>query len=171
MREPAGTTILVAYATKYGSTREIAEVIGTTLREAGLTVEVHPAVEVRDVRPYGAVILGSALYSATWLREANRFARVHAAALAERPVWLFSSGPLDHSASAGDLPIPAHVAEATAAIGARGHRMFGGRLAADAPGLTPEILATHRVGDFRDWASIESWARQIVAEWTGAPGG
>lgn len=164
MSGPPAATVLVAYATKFGSNREIAEAIGETLRSEGLTVEVRPAGEIRDVRPYRAVVLGSAIYSATWLKEANRFARIHAEALAERPVWLFSSGPLDHSADHQDIPITAHAAEVVAGFPYRGHRTFGGRLLADTPGLDPAILATHRTGDFRDFAAVRDWAREIAAE-------
>ena len=163
MSGPPAAAVLVAYATKFGSNREIAEAIGETLRSEGLTVEVRPAAEVADVRPYGAVVLGSALYSATWLKEANRFARMHAEALGERPVWLFSSGPLDHSADQEDIPITAHVAEVTARFTHQGHRTFGGRLLVDTPGLDPAILATHRTGDFRDFAAVRAWAREIAA--------
>ena len=155
--------VLVAYASKLGSTRDIAETIGETVRGEGLEVDVRPAAEVTELTPYGAVVLGSALYSATWLREANRFARDHAEALRARPVWLFSSGPLDHSADQGELPVTAHVAQATNAIAAREHRTFGGRLVAGTPGLDPKLLQTHRQGDFRDWDAIHVWARGIAA--------
>ena len=155
--------MLVAVASKHGSTREIAEEIGETLRAAGLEVDVRPAGEVRTVAPYSAVVVGSALYAATWLREANRFVRVHASALAQRPVWLFSSGPLDQSARFAEIPMTPHVAAETAAIGVRGHRTFGGRLEADTPGLDPAVLHTHRTGDFRDWDAISAWAAEIAA--------
>ncbi len=159
---PTVPRVLVAYASKLGSTRDIAETIGETIRAEGLEADVLPAGEVEDLGPYGAVVLGSALYSATWLREANRFARDHADALRALPVWLFSSGPLDRSADAGDLPVAPHVAQATNAIGAREHRTFGGRLAEGTPGLDPKLLQTHRQGDFRDWDAIHDWARSIA---------
>jgi menaquinone-dependent protoporphyrinogen oxidase len=165
MNKPASPAprVLVAYASKLGSTRDIAETVGETIRDEGLEVDVRAAAEVEDLSLYGAVVLGSALYSATWLREANRFARDHAEALQVRPVWLFSSGPLDHSADKGDLPVTTHVAQATNAIGAREHRTFGGRLIAGTPGLDPKVLQTHRQGDFRDWDAIHAWARSIAA--------
>lgn len=53
--------ILVAYATKAGSTAEVAEVIGQVLRETGATVDVLPARAVEDLTPYRAVIIGSAV--------------------------------------------------------------------------------------------------------------
>ena len=161
--------VLVAYATKHGSTREVAEEIGRVLRQRGLDTDVAEARLVRDLAPYGAVVLGSALYAAHWQRGANRFVARHLAALQARPVWLFSTGPLDRSADAGLLPAPPSVAITTDPIGARAHRVFGGRLLADTPGLDPQVLATHPVGDFRDWAAIRAWALGIAAA-LAAPG-
>ncbi|MEW6224509.1 MAG: flavodoxin domain-containing protein [Chloroflexota bacterium] len=155
--------VLVAYATKHGSTREVAEEIGRELRQQGLDTDVAEARLVRDLAPYDAVVLGSALYAAHWQRDANRFVARHLAALQARPVWLFSTGPLDRSADAGLLPAPPSVALTTGPIGARAHRVFGGRLLADTPGLDPQVLATHPVGDFRDWAAIRAWAQGIAA--------
>lgn len=157
-----GTRILVAYATKHGSTREIAEAIGRVLRDAGLDTIVAPARDVTDLEPYDVIVLGSALYAAHWQRDANRFVARHLVALQRRPVWLFSSGPLDRSADAGTLPAAPSVAITTDPIGARGHRTFGGRLLADTPGLDPHVLLTHPVGDFRDWDAIRDWARAIA---------
>jgi menaquinone-dependent protoporphyrinogen oxidase len=155
--------VLVAYATKHGSTREVAEEIGRVLRDAGLDTDVAEARLVSDLAPYGAVVLGSALYAAHWQRDANRFVARHLAALRTRPVWLFSTGPLDHSADAGLLPAPPSVAITTDPIGARAHRVFGGRLFSDTPGIDPQVLATHPVGDFRDWDAIRAWAVGIAA--------
>ena len=155
-------TVLVAYASKHGATREIAEAIGATLLAAGHAVDVRPARDVRSLGPATAVILGSALYAAHWQRDATRFVRRHHAALRERPVWLFSSGPLDDSASRTRLPVPEPVAAATVGLGARDHRTFGGRLLPDAPGVDPHILATHPTGDFRDWEAIRAWAAAIA---------
>jgi menaquinone-dependent protoporphyrinogen oxidase len=160
--------VLVAYASKHGSTHEIADVIGDTIHEAlgeaDATVEVSAAHLVRDISGYDAIVLGSALYAAHWQREANRFVARHREELARRPVWLFSSGPLDRSADAGVLPATPAVAHVIAAIDARDHRTFGGRLLPDTPGLDPQILATHPTGDFRDWVAIRAWAVRIADE-------
>lgn len=156
--------VLVAYATKMGSTAEIAEAIAATLRAAGLEATAQSARDVQDVTTFDAVILGSALYAAHWQRDANRFVTRHASALQGRPVWLFSSGPLDRRLAAADLPIAPQAAELTAGLAPRGHRTFGGRLDADGQGVDPQILATHPVGDFRDWTAIRDWAASIAVE-------
>ncbi len=158
------TRVLVAYASKLGSTAEIADSIAATLRSAGLDAAATAARDVTDLTAFDAVILGSALYAAHWQRDANRFVSRHRAALQERPLWLFSSGPLDRRLAAADLPIGQHAAEITADLAPRGHRTFGGRLEADAPGVDPHLLATHPIGDFRDWAVITDWAASIAVE-------
>jgi menaquinone-dependent protoporphyrinogen oxidase len=158
-----GSRVLVAYATKHGSTREIAEEIGRVLEAAGLETVVMPARGVVDLAPYDAIVLGSALYAAHWRREANRFVTRHLEELRHRPVWLFSSGPLDRSADAGILPATPTVAVTAELIGAQGHCTFGGRLLADTPGLDPQVLLTHPVGDFRNWPAIRDWAATIAS--------
>jgi menaquinone-dependent protoporphyrinogen oxidase len=155
--------VLVAFATKHGSTGEIAEAVGAALRDAGIEAQVRRARDVATIAPYDAVVLGSALYSAHWQREANRFVKRHLAELQKRPVWLFSSGPLDHSAEFADIPLTEHVAPVVAPIGARGHRTFGGRLLEGTPGVDASMIATHRVGDYRNWDHVDAWAREIAA--------
>src|SRR5512142_1172702 len=85
--------ILITCASKYGATMEIAEKIGGTLRQAGLQADVLPVDGVGDLSSYQAVILGSALYIGKWQKEAVAFLKTHEKILADRPVWLFSSGP------------------------------------------------------------------------------
>ena len=85
--------ILVTYASKYGATKEIAEKIGEVLRQAGLQADVFPVDGIRDLTPYKAVILGSAVYIGKWHKEAAAFLQTNEKILADRPVWLFSSGP------------------------------------------------------------------------------
>jgi menaquinone-dependent protoporphyrinogen oxidase len=153
---------LVAYASKLGSTGEIAEALAVELRAAGHHADVQPVTAVRSLDGYEAVIIGSALYAAHWQRDANRFVQRHLAALQAVPVWLFSSGPLDSRLALANLPITEHAQEITGAIGAIGHRTFGGRLLADAP-VDPQVLATHAIGDFRNWDDIQAWGREIAA--------
>jgi menaquinone-dependent protoporphyrinogen oxidase len=87
-------SILIAYATRYGSTREVAEAVGARLREQGLTVEVRRAREVQSVDGFRAVVLGAPLYIGSLLREARKFLNRHQTALARMPVALFVLGPV-----------------------------------------------------------------------------
>jgi len=86
-------SILVAYATRYGSTQEVAERIAATLRESGLTVDVQPVKQVRTLDGYRAVVLGAPLYIGSWLKDAQRFLTQHQTALEKLPVAIFSLGP------------------------------------------------------------------------------
>ena len=96
--------VLIADGSAHGSTAEIAEWIGETLRGNNFIAEVHPAADVHFLEGYDAVVLGGALYATRWHHDARRFARRHQHALRSRPIWLFSSGPLDESADAHDIP-------------------------------------------------------------------
>jgi len=161
--------VLIAYGTKNGATAEIAEWIAEELREQGLDTDVRSAAEVRDIAPYDAVVLGAGLYAGRWQRDAAGFARRHRQALTRRPVWLFSSGPLDASATERDIPAARGVARIVDRLDARDHVTFGGRLTEGAQGfIARQILKQGKGGDFRDREQIRAWAQRIAAELTGA---
>jgi menaquinone-dependent protoporphyrinogen oxidase len=160
--------ILVAYASKHGATAEIAERIGQTLRDAGLAVQVQPAETVPDLAPYEAVVLGSAVYAGQWLKEAASFLTENEAALSNRPVWLFSSGPTgkgDPLELMQGWRFPEDLKPVADRIGARDLAFFGGAL--DPQKLNfPEKMIVRALkaptGDFRDWDSIEAWAGSLA---------
>lgn len=157
--------ILVAYGTKNGSTAEIAEWIGGSLRQSGLETDVRDAADVRDIDLYDAVVLGGALYAGRWHRDARRFVRRHDRVLVDRPVWLFSSGPLDPSASERDISPAPGVGRIAYRLDAREHVTFGGRLQEGAKGwVARQILNSGKGGDYRDPERIHAWARGISAQ-------
>ena len=155
--------VLVAYATKLGSTGEIAETIAHVLRDGGHRALALPARDVRSLDDWDGVILGSAVYAAFWQKDARLFIERFREDLKARPLWLFSGGPLDRRLARADQPITPHGAEITAGLGARAHRTFGGRLSPNAA-VDAQILQTHRIGDFRDWQSIVDYAYRIARE-------
>jgi menaquinone-dependent protoporphyrinogen oxidase len=158
------TRVLVAYASERGGTAEIADWIGAELRRAGVEADVRPAGEVSELDGYDAVVVGGALYEGRWHREARRFVRHHASGLAHRPVWLFSSGPLDHTARERTIePVPG-VAKFADRLHARGHATFGGRLAPDARGFLASKIAKRMSGDYRDREQVAEWATGIARE-------
>jgi menaquinone-dependent protoporphyrinogen oxidase len=157
-------SVLVAYGTKHGSTREIAEAIADELQRSGVEAEVMAAEDVRDLAPFEAVVLGGALYMGRWHRAARSFGRWFAPLLLKRQVWLFSSGPLDHSADVREIPPVPGVAKLAAEVGARGHATFGGSLAPDVTGFPAKAMAKKVAGDYRDFDAIRAWARGISDE-------
>lgn len=159
--------MLVAYAGKNGSTEEIAHWLADTLNDSGVNAVARPAALEGAPEQYDAVVLGSALYAGRWQRPALRFAHRHAEMLAAKPLWLFSSGPLDASAAEKDLPPVRGVARLAERLHAHGHVTFGGRLEQGAKGwIARMILRQNRGGDFRDQEQIRDWARGIAAEMT-----
>jgi menaquinone-dependent protoporphyrinogen oxidase len=153
--------VLVTHGSKRGGTAELAEMIAAELRAHGFAVDCLPADGMPEVSPYEVVIVGGALYMMRWHRAARRFVRRNAAALQQRKVWLFSSGPLDDSAS-HELPPVRGVAELMARVGARGHVTFGGRLAPDARGFVASKMAKTHAGDWRDRDAVRTWTASIA---------
>ena len=167
--------ILVAVASRHGSTLEIAETVAAVLRARGFEVTVASPSAVADPAGYDAVVLGSAVYAGHWLEPAAAFVHGHAEELRGRPVWLFSSGPLGDPGTSLERRMAAVSpgVELAQACGAREHRAFGGKLARD--DLSPlQRLGTRvvggLVGDWRPWEEIQAWAGAIAdqlahAEW------
>lgn len=170
--------VLVAYATKHHATGEIAEAIGDALRAHGLMTDVVPAHEVGSVDQYGAVVLGSAVYMGRWRKDAMRVLKKNRSALAERDVWLFSSGPVDDPAKeltpeeackAVKWTRPKKVEALAAEIGAHEHAVFAGRIdesgSVARKGMARALPEEHR--DQRDWDMICAWADGIAEKIAG----
>ena len=161
--------VLVAYASKHGSTAEIAEVIADTLRGAGLDVDCVDAGAVRSVERYDAVVLGSAVYIKRWRGDAKRFLRRHRRTLARRPFWVFSSGPVGEPTGEEDQAWlePPRTMRKVEQLGAREHVVFGGRMPPDARGPAGRAMAEGippEYRDRRDWNEIRAWAERVAAE-------
>jgi menaquinone-dependent protoporphyrinogen oxidase len=159
-------TVLVAYASKHGSTEGIAQAIADRIRELGEPAEVGSVDEIRDVAEYRAIVLGSAVYAGSWMKEAVEFAHRFAEALAERPVWLFSSGPLGTDVE-DEEEQPRQLGEMGGIIRPIDHRMFFGALDRNALGFGERMMVKAvkaPEGDFRDWAAIRGWADGIARE-------
>ncbi len=156
--------ILVAVASRHGSTHEIADALARELATAGHTVDVHTVEDSPTVDGYDAAVIGSAVYMGKWLPQAVQFVGRHQAQLAAMPVWLFSSGPLgsDDPQPKGE---PARLDQLMGRTGARGHRMFVGKLDKHELGFGERFIVRALGapgGDFRDWAAINVWADEIA---------
>ncbi len=160
--------VLVAYATKYGGTAEIAERIGQVLEAAELHPDVLPVASVGDLARYQAVVLGSAVYLGQWRSEAIRFVKANETLLAERPLWLFSSGPPgegDPVELLNGWRFPRALAPFIDRILPRDIAVFHGVVNLEKLNLLERWMVKNiksPVGDFRDWSTITSWARGIA---------
>ncbi|MBU1660124.1 MAG: flavodoxin domain-containing protein [Chloroflexi bacterium] len=160
--------VLVAFATKYGATAEIAEKIGQVLREAGLRTDVLSMDRVGDLTPYQAVVLGSAVYIGLWRKEAATFLKSNEKALTERSVWLFSSGPTGE----GELAeltegwrFPKSLQLVADRIQPRDITIFHGDVDMKKLNFIEKWMVKNvetSLGDFRDWDAITSWATAIA---------
>jgi len=160
--------VLVAYATKYGATAEIAGKIGESLRGAGLEAEVAAVDRAGDVAQYEAVIVGSAVYIGSWRKEAANFLKANEQKLTGMPVWLFSSGPTGEGDPVTLLKgwrFPQGLQPIADNIKPRDIAVFGGALDAKRLNVIEKFMIKNvkaPIGDFRDWAAITAWATGIA---------
>lgn len=163
--------ILVTYASRSGTTAGVANAIGKKLAASGARVEVLPMHDVKDLTPYGAVVMGSAIQGAKWLPEAMQFVQTHRAELAQRRVATFLV--------CMTLAMPngenyrKHVAEFLAPVRALinpvSEGCFAGTLdISNVPSLGDRLkfrlsvmLGVWKEGDHRDWKAIGAWADSL----------
>lgn len=159
--------VLVAYASRCGSTEEVAQFIGQRLCEAGLSADVQSVKSVRDVSAYDAVVLGGAVRMNHLLGETVRCAKKHRQALANMPVAYFSASgtmkentPENVATAAGFLAplreIQAPISEAS----------FAGKM--DLATMEPLFRmmmsrSAEEMGDWRDWDAIGAWSADLAA--------
>ena len=169
--------VLVVYASRHGSTRGIAQRIEEVLRTEGLEVDIAPADHASGVGAADAVVVGSAVYMGSWLKEAVEFVKRNEVRLAELPLWFFSSGPLPGSSlgkgpdvdpltdALGPEEGPGSggrkkIDEITAATSPKDHRVFLGAFDPNDPAkvtserlvrLLPAVKKALPAGDFRTY--------------------
>ena len=162
--------VLISAASGHGSTIEIARVIGETLGDKGIDVDIVPPDHVDSITDYDAVILGSAVYMGHWLVPARDFVARFRDDLAARSLWLFSSGPVGDPARKLVQSMkqdPVEIAEVSRDTHPQGHRVFAGRLDPQQLSLTQRarlLVLRGMDGDFRDWTEIRQWADSIAAD-------
>ncbi len=157
------TSILVAYATRYGSTQEVADEIAGTLRERGLEVNLQPARKVRNLEGYDAVVLGAPLFMFHWHRDARHFLARHRAALAARPIAIFALGPLhsDEKEFQGSREQLDKELAKFHWLTPRAIEIFGGKID---PARLHFPFNHMPACDVRDWTVIRAWASELATQ-------
>jgi menaquinone-dependent protoporphyrinogen oxidase len=159
--------LLVTYASKYGSTAEIAEVIGQELRKRHYEAEVKSIDAVDSLAGYDAFIIGSAVYAGGWMQSAARFLRSNQDLLASHPVWLFSSGPTgqgDPNEIMDGWTFPEDLKRILEKIKPKDVILFHGKIDPDRLSSTERMIIKSvkaTVGDYRDWLVVRGWVRKI----------
>jgi menaquinone-dependent protoporphyrinogen oxidase len=159
--------ILVTFATKAGSTQEIAEAIAARLREKGLKADIRTMKEVRDISAFSAIVMGAPMYMFHFLKDAPQFLSRFQKTLVDKPTAFFSLGPFNDVekdwAGVKDnfekemAKFPWFKPVATA--------VFGGKF--DPTKLTFPFnvlpgLKQLPASDLRDWTKIQEWADELA---------
>lgn len=162
--------VLVAYSSKYGATREIAEKIAEVFEQRGLMVDLKDVKEVHNLESYEAVVLGSAVYIGGWMKPAAKFLKYNQKTLSDMPVWIFSSGPTGEGEAVELLEgwtFPEKLKPVAERIQPRDMVILHGAIDMEKlPGLYKWMLKNvdAGIGDYRDWDAIVAWAESIAAE-------
>jgi menaquinone-dependent protoporphyrinogen oxidase len=160
--------ILVCYATRYGSTVDIAGIIGKELEAACHHVVVSPIADGEDPANYDAIVIGSPLYMGKWLAEVRDFVSRFRFPLNERPVAVFSVGyslkdrTMEHLKSGEDALVDIRVFITPVSAG-----FFPGKVDPDRMSAADKAIVTLggvTPGDFRDEDLVRSWARDLAVE-------
>jgi menaquinone-dependent protoporphyrinogen oxidase len=161
-------TVLVAFATMYGSTKEVAESIASTLRDAGVEVDVKPARDVKQLDGYDAVVLGAPLIIHKLQKDARGFLSRHQKALEDLPVAFFALGPCKEPRDEEEWrDCSEQLDKVLAGLGwlkPVAAELFGGRFD---PALLKfpfnKMAGSEPASDARDWGAIEAWAAGLPA--------
>ena len=159
------TKVLIAYASVYGSTREVAEKVGEVLTERGIETIVRAAEDVGSLEGMSAVVLGGALYFFRLHKKARRFLSRHRRALADLPFAVFGMGPTN------DVEKEFAGARNHLAKSLRKHRgispvavqVFGGKFDPKALRFPHTAMKALPANDIRDWEEIRAWAQSLPA--------
>ena len=157
-------TVLVVYASRMGSTQEIAVAVGEHLTSRGFEVTVAAAADAAEARLFDAVVLGSAIYMGHWDKDAVDYLKSQGPDLGVRPTWLFQSGPAGPPDQAHPTPTPPAVRRLCHKIGLQAPTTFGGNLdhSRATTRLERWVSDGKLAGDFRDWDQIRGWADRVA---------
>ncbi len=163
--------VLVAYASAYGSTQEVAETVAATLREHGLTVDLQPVRNVGTLDGYSAVVLGAPLYMFHLHKDALRFLSRHQKALTSGlPVAVFAGGPFGPADDNAWREVRKQLDQELAkypCLRPVAVEVVGGRFDPAKLRLPYNLIPALRqmpASDLRDWETIRRWASTLAAQ-------
>lgn len=162
--------VLVAYATRAGSTQEVAEAIGRELGVKGCDVNVARVQHVKDVTGYDLIVVGTAARMSKVYSEAVDFLKKHARNFGQAQVAYFYSGAVlnvdtpERRKQALDSLEPMVQIRKPALIGLFGGNVDPARLSGFWKFAISRIKEGEMApGDYRDWDAIQSWADELAA--------
>jgi menaquinone-dependent protoporphyrinogen oxidase len=157
--------ILVTYATRCGSTEEIAQTIGRTLSAEGAEVEVRPVKEVRSLAGYRAVVVGSAIRMGRWLPEAAKFVEKQRETLRRLPTAYFlASIYLVEDTPEMKRTVLAYLDPVRKVLEPASIGLFAGKVDLSKLSWLERKMAESTkspVGDFRDWGAVQTWTEEL----------
>ncbi|HVP95506.1 MAG TPA: flavodoxin domain-containing protein, partial [Methanoregulaceae archaeon] len=155
--------ILVAYASRKGTTTEIAQAIGKELQAAGHIADVMEIGSVSTLAGYHGVVIGGPMYMGRMVGDVGKFVKRFSDALAKLPVATFIVGLTPVSKDPESMAyMEKALHKAVIPLQPVAEAMFAGRLDPANLGWLQRWMIKNvksPVGDFRDWTAIAEWAK------------
>lgn len=155
---------LIAYGTAAGSTAEVAEAIGEEMRQSGMTVDVRPVEEIRDISGHDGVVIGSAIRIFHLLPKTRKFIRKFKKALKQRPLAYFlvcmtmGEKTEENISKTKEFAKPLLELKEPVSLG-----LFGGCMDPDKlTGMVAKTMQSQPKEDKRDWEEIRAWGKDLV---------
>ncbi|HET8564501.1 MAG TPA: flavodoxin domain-containing protein [Candidatus Binatia bacterium] len=170
--------VLVAYASQYGSTQEVADAIAGTLRESNLAVDLEPMKKVKSLAEYGAIVLGAPIYLGVLHKDMQSFLALHQEALTQQPPAIYVLGPLSMDEKEWQecrAMLDKELAKFSW-LSPLAVEMFGGKYNPARLNLPHRLLTSLPASplhgmpakDLRDWTAIQNWGKSLVMKFQAA---
>ncbi len=167
--DPKMKRILVTYASKAGSTSEVAAAIADVLGRNGADVTVEPLKNIKDISAYQAVVVGSLIRMGGWVSEAKKFIETNKAALEKVPTAYFTTcATLKEDNAQTRAEVAGYVEPIHQILKPLESGLFGGKMDTGKLNFIDrkiiEMMAKgeNPNGDYRNWDEINAWAEKIT---------
>ena len=159
--------ILIAFATRAGSTEGIASAIAEEFSTSGYDINTVLINDKTELKGYDHIILGGPIYMGA-MNEVKDFIRRNEDAVGSRLLGAFAVG-MSFAGDDEEMQAPARDAlkNAIAPLKPKYYGYFAGMT--DPKKLsflqrTALRIVTSPIGDFRDWEAIRGWTQEIIRE-------